>query len=277
MGFGITISPINNDGSRTTVNIPPKENEPELEAKGEQEAAQATTQIADPQAANLDFDAIAQTVALINTDTNGVDHLSEPWAQPFRIGRVEVTITDEKSRLHFPTASQRAFASLIGDDETAATLVAWRDITTNRVWNAEEELLAFSPNIRPLLGFLTAHGDARGNVNTLPREVFMALAAGTGLSADTATRVFARLEDAGKRGDYFQALTQSEALRVFGQGGGVSPTTAELMAMQTLSSSLCVESGLFRITARATDGRASQTIQCVYERASGRMLRWVEF
>ena len=229
------------------------------------------------------FDAVAQTVALINTDTNGVDHFSEPWAQPFRIGRVEMSITDEKSRLHFPSASRRAFASLLGDDEAAAAFVAWRDGHTNRVWKAEEELFEFITDtrihdpVRPHFGNLTAHGDGRGNVNTLPREVFFAFAASAGVSAETAARVFARLEEARTRGDWFASLDLAEVSRVLAAGGIASVPTAELMALNALLPVLCVESGLFRITARATDGRVSQTIQCVCERGTGRILRWVEY
>ena len=228
------------------------------------------------------FDAIAQVAALINADTNGVDHLSEPWAQPMRFGRVEVFVTDEKTRLHFPTASPRALASLLNDDDVVAALVAWRDSETNRVWRAEEELLAFpfpptakKNDLRPLLPFLTAHGDVRVNVNTLPREVFVALAVSAGASAETAVNFHKRLEEARKRGDFFNALTPDETARVLSDGHS-APTTAELAILRALIPALCVESGLFRITARASDGAVSQSIQCVYERGTSRISRWVE-
>ena len=224
------------------------------------------------------FDALALAASLIASDTNGVDHLSEEWAQPMRFGRVEVFIADETSRLNFTSAPPAAFASLLSEPKAADALTAWRDSqNTNRVWMAEEELLLapHTPNLRDALPFLTAHGDSRVNVNTLPHEVFVALAASRNIPAATADEIFKRLEDARKRGEFFAALTPAEAARIF-SSSAKTPSPQELAALQTLLPSLRVESGLFRVTARASEGAVSQTIQIVYERATSRILRWVE-
>ena len=252
--------------------------------------------------------ALALAAARISADTNGVDHLAEDWARGYKFGRAAVQVEDEKSRLHFPQATPAAFAALFtattGTDPKAAQLqaeklVAWRTLrassplpetgattpasdiqtATNAVWRAEEELLA-SPAQSPAparawMPHLTAHGDGRVNINTAPREVFLALSAAAGAPPATADAVFRRISESRKTGDYFAALTPSEAARLLSRGAA-APTGAELAALRAMQPLLCVESGLFRLTARAEAGAISQTIQCAYDRASGKILRWID-
>ena len=60
-------------------------------------------------------------------------------------------------------------------------------------------------------------------------------------------------------------------------GEGDVLSVKEIAVLQALVSKLCVESGLFRITATTERAGVRRSVQCIYERGTGRILRWLEF
>ena len=115
------------------------------------------------------------------------------------------------------------------------------------------------------------------NVNTAGREVFMALVIGVGGDAGTAERLYGRVARSRARGEYFESIGLVEARKLLAGGGGDPVTQEEARVLQLISQQMCVESGLFRITATARRGGAVVAVQCVYERGTVRILRWLEY
>ena len=239
------------------------------------------------------FSAAAMAAWAIDADTNGADHLLEPWAQGFRHGAAVATVADERARLRFPAGADRALGFLIaqasdGREEDAmgqARMLAawWREtqtLRTNAVLRAEEELLlAPSPDPSALaaaLPSLTVLGDGRININTVSHDVFVALALGVGAEIGTAETLFARVVRSRRRGEWFASLGMADAHKLL-MGEGDALSAKEIAALQAILPRLGVESGLFRITATAERAGTRRTVQCVYERGAGRIHRWMEW
>lgn len=242
---------------------------------------------------NAACSAVAMAAWGIAADTNGVDHLREPWAGEMTVGDVQMIVSDEYARLPFPGSGSAAFAALLvsvsGEDpklaaDQAVRIHAWwdraRTASTNRLLVAEEELL-FAPGsdstlLAQVLPHLRVLGEAVVNVNTVGGEVWTAFAMGAGIETSVAESLYMRLVQSRRRGEWFETLEPGEVLsRLTGNGQGLS--AAELAALQSLASRLCVESGLFRITARAERDGVRRTVQCVYERETGVIRRWLEY
>lgn len=229
----------------------------------------------------------------IVSDTNGVDHLQEPWVADMAEGEAWVAMSDERARLPFPGAGREALAALIvsvsdADVKAAADqairLYAWWDqaraALTNRVLIAEEELLAAPGSDAVLLAAVLPHLRVLGgdvvNVNTVGGEVWTALATGAGVGIDTSDDLYMRLIQSRRRGEWFESLDPGEVMqRLAGNGQGLS--AAELAALQVVAPRLCVQSGFFRITARAERDGVRRTVQCVVERETGMIHRWLEY
>ena len=242
--------------------------------------------------------AAALAAWMIDGDTNGVDHVREEWAIGFVSGDVEVSVEDEMARIKFQDANEAALAALmvtvsprdapLGAEEAtgqASAAYSWwnalRILETNRILYAEEELLA-APATAPealarALPRLSVLGQGKVNVNTAGREVFVALVVGAGGNAETAERLYRRVERSRARGEYFESIGLIDARKLLGGGGGDPVTQEEARVLQMISQQLCVESGLFRITATASRGGAVKVVQCVYERGTGRIMRWLEY
>lgn len=236
--------------------------------------------------------AVAMAAWSINADTNGVDSLLEDWAGEMNIGNAVVSIADEKARLQFQSAGNVLLGNLIlycSEVDGAAAmgqanmLCAWwsavRASETNRVLSAEEELFfAPSPNVDALaaaLPRLTVLGDGKVNINTVGREVFLSLVLSTGADIGVAEVLYSRVIRSRKRGEYFGSLEVTEARKLLA-GEGDALSVKEMTVLQAIISKLCVESGLFRITATAERGGVRRRVQCIYERGTGRILRWLE-
>ncbi|MGI5867963.1 MAG: hypothetical protein ACOX9C_00770 [Kiritimatiellia bacterium] len=239
------------------------------------------------------FSAAAMAAWAIDADTNGADHLLEPWAQGFRHGAAVATVADERARLLFPPGADRALGFLIakasGVDEEdamghARRLAAWWQQTqaqrTNAVLHAEEELLLApgmdSAALAATLPSLTVLGDGRININTVSHDVFVALALGAGAEIGTAETLFNRVLRSRRRGEWFASLTMAEAHKLL-RGAGDALSAKEVAALQAILPRLGVESDLYRITATAERAGVRRTVQCIYERGTGRIHRWTEW
>ncbi len=239
------------------------------------------------------FSAAAMAAWAIDADTNGADHLLEPWAQGFQHGDALAAIADEHARLRFPAGADRALGFLLAKASGAREEDAmgqarlldawWREtlvLRTNAVLRAEEELL-LAPGADPAalataLPSLTVLGDGRVNVNTVPHDVFVALALGAGAEIGTAETLFNRVLRSRRRGEWFASLGMAEAHKLL-MGEGDALSAKEIAALQAILPRLGVESDLFRITATAERAGTRRTVQCVYERGSGRIHRWIEW
>ena len=235
----------------------------------------------------------AMAAWMIVSDTNGVDHLQEPWATDMMEDEAQVVVSDERARLPFPGSEPAALSALIVSvtgvelqtaADQAVRLHTWWDraraASTNRVLAAEEELL-FAPGSDPeLLAAVLPHLRVLGgdvvNVNTVGGEVWTAMAIGTGVDIDTAEGLYMRLLQSRRRGEWFETLDPGEVLqRLTGNRQGLS--AAELVALQRVAPRLCVESGVFRITATAERDGVRRAVQCIVERETGEIRRWLEF
>ena len=239
------------------------------------------------------FSAAAMAAWAIDADTNGADHLLEPWAQGFRHGAAVATVSDERARLRFPAGADRALGFLLAKASTAREEDAmgqarlldawWREtlvLRTNAVLRAEEELL-LAPGADPAavaaaLPSLTVLGDGRININTVSHDVFVALALGAGAEIGTAETLFNRVLRSRRRGEWFASLGMTEAHKLL-MGEGDALSAKEIAALQAILPRLGVESGFFRITATAQRAGVRRTVQCVYERGAGRIHRWMEW
>lgn len=251
--------------------------------------------------------AVFGTAEMLCADTNGVDHLGEDWALASAeaakaLGRggdgVFVTVEDECARVGFPACGKETLASLVaavsgvdaalarGEAEAAFLWKERRDAestlagATNAVLAAEEELLdvpvADPAGFAKSLPFLTVLADdGRINANTAPREAVVACILGAGGTPDGAEGVWTRLEMVRGRGGVFETTEQGEALKLL-RGEGDVPAPAELAALQLLRPRLRVDTDLFRLAAVARRGPVRVRVECVWDRAARRILRWVE-
>ncbi len=237
--------------------------------------------------------AFAMAAWSINADTNGVDHLLEEWAGRMKIGDAVVSISDEKARLQFQSAGSMPLGNLIlycSEVDGAAAMgqanmlyIWWnavRTTETNRVLSAEEEILfAPSPNLEALtaaLPRLTVLGDGKLNINTVGREVFISLVLSTGADIGVAEVLYSRVIRSRRRGEWFESLELPEARKLLA-GEGDALSVEEIAVLQAILSKLCVESGLFRITVTAERVGVRRSVQGIYDRDTGQILRWFEF
>ena len=121
--------------------------------------------------------------------------------------------------------------------------------------------------------FLSSSAGRGFNVNTAPREVVVASALAGGATPGGAEGLWLRLLMARRRGDVFETTSPTEAMKLL-RGEGDVPTAEEIEALQAVQSLILVDSGLFRVEATARRGALSAGVSCVWERGTGRILRW---
>ena len=254
--------------------------------------------------------ALARELWRLEADTNAVDALVEPWAERSReaAARLEkgtdgvfVLVEDERARLGVPDCGQRALAALLqlraGLDEAAAAgasaaLFAWIRAqaeaagSTNLALSAEERLFdatpaeaaddaGFEAPLAAAMPLLSAHAGAKINVNTVGHDALVAAMLAGGATRGGAEGVWLRLEMSRERGDVFRSTAQTEALKLL-RGEGDIPSPEEIAALQGVQNALRVDSGLFRVRAVARRAGRSAAVECVYERGTRRILRWLE-
>ena len=254
--------------------------------------------------------ALARELWRLEADTNAVDALVEPWAERSReaAARLEkgtdgvfVLVEDERARLGVPDCGQRALAALLqlraGLDEAAAAgesaaLFAWMRAqaeaagSTNLALSAEERLFDATPAeaaddagfevpLAAAMPLLSAHAGAKINVNTAGHDALVAAMLAGGATRGGAEGVWLRLEMSRERGDVFRSTAQTEALKLL-RGEGDIPSPEEIAALQGVQNALRVDSGLFRVRAVARRAGRSAAVECVYERGTRRILRWLE-
>ena len=255
--------------------------------------------------------ALARELWRLEADTNAVDALVEPWAERSReaAARLEkgtdgvfVLVEDERARLGVPDCGERALASLLqlraGLDDAAAAgesaaLFAWMRAqaeaagSTNLALSAEERLFdatpaeaaddaGFEAPLAAAMPLLSAHAGAKINVNTAGHDALVAAMLAGGATRGGAEGVWLRLEMSRERGDVFRSTAQTEALKLL-RGEGDIPSPEEIAALQGVQNALRVDSGLFRVRAVARRAGRSAAVECVYERGTRRILRWLEF
>lgn len=254
--------------------------------------------------------ALARELWRLEADTNAVDALVEPWAERSReaAARLEkgtdgvfVLVEDERARLGVPDCGERALAALLqlraGLDEAAAAgesaaLFAWIRAqaeaagSTNLALSVEERLFdatpaeaaddaGFEAPLAAAMPLLSAHAGAKINVNTAGHDALVAAMLAGGATRGGAEGVWLRLEMSRERGDVFRSTAQTEALKLL-RGEGDIPSPEEIAALQDVQNALCVDSGLFRVRAVARRAGRSAAVECVYERGTRRILRWLE-
>ena len=248
--------------------------------------------------------ALARELWKLEADTNAVDALSEPWAERSRdeAARFEkgadgvfVFVEDERARLGVPDGGERALAALFqlraGLDEAAAageaaSLFAWLRAgaeasgATNLALSAAERLFDASPErpsaaLEAAMPLLSAHAGPRLNVNTAGHDALVAAMLAGGATRGGAEGVWLRLEMSRERGDVFRSTAQTEALKLL-RGEGDIPSAEEIAALQGVQNALRVDSGLFRVRAVARRAGRTASVECVWERGTRRILRWLE-
>ena len=122
---------------------------------------------------------------------------------------------------------------------------------------------------------LSAHAGAKINVNTAGHDALVAAMLAGGATRGGAEGVWLRLEMSRERGDVFRSTAQTEALKLL-RGEGDIPSPEEIAALQGVQNALRVDSGLFRVRAVARRAGRSAAVECVYERGTRRILRWLE-
>ncbi|MBQ6103785.1 MAG: general secretion pathway protein GspK, partial [Kiritimatiellae bacterium] len=122
---------------------------------------------------------------------------------------------------------------------------------------------------------LSAHAGPCLNVNTAGHDAFVAAMLAGGATRGGAEGVWLRLEMSRERGDVFRSTAQTEALKLL-RGEGDIPSAEEIAALQGVQNALRVDSGLFRVRAVARRAGRTAAVECVWERGTRRILRWLE-
>lgn len=252
--------------------------------------------------------ALVETLWKIEADTNAVDCLSEPWAvesaeaaKAIESGAdgVFTVVSDERARLGFPDCGEKTFAALLsvvsGLDAAAAAGLSKTAFEAFGSGGRGGETAGFPLPLQPesllvpafplpaesrealaaALPFVSAVAGPAFNANTATREVVVAAALGGGATPGGAEGLWLRLEMARARGDEFASVSPSEALKLL-RGEGDVPTPEEMEALTAVHPRLRADSGLFRVRSVARRGALSASVECIWERGTGRILRWVE-
>jgi len=226
--------------------------------------------------------ALAQYV--LAADTNGIDHLDEPWADALQTA--EIQLTDEESRIPLRDASSTLLTALFTQlaglpQRTAATLaestIAWRANLPSPP--AAFECYAAVPGmddgiLARLEPFITLHGLGKVNINTVDDSLLAVLLTAQGAAPETTAIFCAGLRRA-RRSGFTATETGPDALAAIFLGENRIPAPSEAAAIAAVAPLLDIRSTTFRGTARQNSDTAPG-IEFLYDRTSGTFLRWVE-
>lgn len=249
---------------------------------------------------------LSQVMWNINADTNGFDCAIEGSMAPKIIDGCEVTIEPTNSRFNFHSYSPNDFVVFFAPDGvdsvgdvTECISTEWSFILHNKgedfTLNAIEEFygfsrLEFSKDVTPLImesiyKYFTVYysnpKDIKLNINMfrlnlLPYisvENLYELYSNDKLTSDLQKR----LENIRENSLFFPNMDIASAKTVFAaanQSQSVSQSDAVLL--MKLMKYFTASSDNFYITIVARDGTSSHRIECVYERGTGKIRRWVE-
>lgn len=242
--------------------------------------------------------AVSNAVDLLLSDTNGVDHLAEKWADsdaffptvsPYR-GELE----DESARISLATADAALLEAVLTRTDIdldggtpgerkryAETIVASRD-----AWMAEHdgapppsfafyaEWGAMFPNwVTRMREFATPCRTAAVNVNTAPQDVLRAVLMAAGAEADAADAMAWRAIQARSGGVTVGTVTRQTLSTLF-LGEGTLPTEQEGNMLARAERMLGASSTLFRGWFRCA--RPAVSVRFVYDREARAFRAWSE-
>lgn len=240
------------------------------------------------QARDAAISATARALQVLVSDTNAVDTLDEPWANPEATS--DVALTDEESRLHLPTADARLLAALLvraaGLPRTRATLlaestVAWRTARTEPPTVLEEYrgVPGMDPDaLARIAPYSTLQGRGKVNINTLDETLLAILLEGFGTDTETIRGLCTGLRRARRNGTVAPD-SSAATLSVLLVGENRIPGPAQAKALTALAQRVDVQSTLFRgsVTASPPDRPTPRhAITFVFDRRTQAFVHWNE-
>lgn len=249
---------------------------------------------------NKALGALSQVMWNINADTNGFDCAVEGSMAPRIIDGCEVTIEPANARFNFSSFSGKRFVELVpalvpedvddADIVTQAIAEAWGEAMQVHgeqfTLNAIEEMYGFSklgdadPIIfESIFKYFTvyryAREDQKLNLNMVRLDLLPCLASAN--NADAMLDLQNRLKLIREKELFFVGTDISSAKAVLSAASqSQSFSQSDAMLLMGLADSFTVASEDFYITIVARDASSSYRIECVYERGSGKIKRWVE-
>lgn len=249
---------------------------------------------------NKALNVLSQVMWNINADTNGFDCAVEGSMASRVIDGCEITIEPANARFNFSSFQRKRFVELVpalvpedvkdADKVAQAIEDAWVEAMQlygeQYTLNAIEELYGFSRlgNADPLIfesifKYFTVYRymreDQKLNLNMVHLYMLPYLASVNNVEAMQAFQE--RLKHIREKDLFFvgtDALSAKAVLLEASQSQSFSQSDALLL--MSLANSFTVASDDFYITIVARDAASSHRIECVYERGTGKIKRWVE-
>lgn len=249
---------------------------------------------------NKALNVLSQVMWNINADTNGFDCAVEGSMASRTIDGCEVIIEPANARFNFSSFPSKRFVELVpvlvpedvkdADKVAQAIEDAWVEAMQlygeQYTLNAIEELYGFSRlgNADPLIfesifKYFTVYRymreDQKLNLNMVHLYMLPYLASANNVEAMQAFQE--RLKLIREKDLFFvgtDALSAKAVLLEASQSQSFSQSDALLL--MSLANSFTVASDDFYITIVARDAASSYRIECVYERGTGKIKRWVE-
>lgn len=249
---------------------------------------------------NKALNVLSQVMWNINADTNGFDCAVEGSMASRVIDGCEITIEPANARFNFSSFPSKRFVELVpalvpedvkdADKVAQAIEDAWVEAMQlygeQYTLNAIEELYGFSRlgNADPLIfesifKYFTVYRymreDQKLNLNMVHLYMLPYLASANNVEAMQAFQE--RLKLIREKDLFFvgtDALSAKAVLLEASQSQSFSQLDALLL--MSLANSFTVASDDFYITIVARDAASSYRIECVYERGTGKIKRWVE-
>lgn len=249
---------------------------------------------------NKALGALSQVMWNINADTNGFDCAVEGSMAHRIIDGCEVTIEPANARFNFSSFSGKRFVELVPalvpedveDAEVVAQVIV--DEWSNAIQvhgeqytlNAIEELYGFSklgdadPIIfESIFNYFTvyryAREDQKLNLNMVRLDLLPCLASANNVDAMFGLQNRLKLI---RENDLFFVGTDIPSAQAVLSAASQSQSFSEsdIVLLMGLADSFTVASEDFYITIVARDAFSSYRIECVYERGTGKIKRWVE-
>lgn len=249
---------------------------------------------------NKALGALSQVMWNINADTNGFDCAVEGSMTPRVVDGCEVTIEPANARFNFSSFSGKHFVELVpalvpedvddADIVAQAIVEAWGEAMQvhgeQYTLNAIEELYGFSklgdadPIIfESIFKYFTvyryAREDQKLNLNMVRLDLLPCLASANNVDAMFGLQNRLKLI---RENDLFFVGTDIPSAQAVLSAASQSQSFSEsdIVLLMGLADGFTVASEDFYITIVARDASSSYRIECVYERGTGKIKRWVE-